>query len=144
MSYRLLPHVQLALVRVPGVGDDYRIDYHYQVHPVGAKGPVIPWLSDEQREQFLREGIVEEIDDGDPPSSPESDEAISVADNCAAALERLNVPTDAGAPACRTALREAGFRFGNAAISAAVKRRKDATTIVRDSSQELFSSSGGG
>jgi cytochrome c oxidase cbb3-type subunit II len=100
-----------------------RLDYHYQTGPVGALGPVIPWLSDEQRAMFLREGLVEEIDDGDS-SRDDGEAALSAADNCIAALERLNVPADAGAPACRTALRDAGFRFGNAAIAAAVKRRK--------------------
>jgi cytochrome c oxidase cbb3-type subunit 2 len=132
VTYRLLPHVQLVLVRIPGVGDDYRIDYHYAAGPVGGKGPVIPWLSDLQREQLLREGKVEEIEDGDSPAV-DGEAAMSAVDNCIAALKRLNVPASAGAPACRTSLRDGGFRFGNSAIAAAVKRRKDEVATVRDS-----------
>lgn len=45
----------LVLVRVPDqVGDGYRVDYHYQ-------DSVIPWLSDEQEERFLDEGLVEKV-----------------------------------------------------------------------------------
>lgn len=34
------------------------IDYHYQ-------GSIIPWLSEEQEERFLDEGMVVEVDDAD-------------------------------------------------------------------------------
>jgi hypothetical protein len=119
------------------VGDDYRVDYHYLNGPVGAKGPVIPWLSDLQREQFLREGLVEEIPDGDlssddeAASSPRDSETTqSAVDDCLGALERLNVAGDSGAPACRTALREAGFRFGNDIVAAAVRHRKQLSGTV--------------
>jgi cytochrome c oxidase cbb3-type subunit 2 len=130
VTYRMRPHVQLLLVRVPGVGDDYRIDYHYQSGPVGGNGPVIPWLSDVQREQFLAEGLVEEIDDEAALPGDDGESAMTAVDNCVAALERLNVPADAGAPACRTALRDAGFRFGNDVVAAAVRSRKQLSRTV--------------
>lgn len=50
----------LVLVKVPDqVGDGYRVDYHY-------RGDVVPWLSDEQAEHFLSEGLVVELSDDDP------------------------------------------------------------------------------
>ncbi|WP_082279817.1 hypothetical protein [Mycobacterium colombiense] len=91
-------------------------------------GPIIPWLSDEQREQFLREGLVEEIADDEEPTAPDdSDATATTVDNCIAALDRLNVASDAGRPSCQETLREAGFRFGNGIIAASVKRRKERT-----------------
>jgi hypothetical protein len=129
MGYRLLPHVQLVLVRVPGVGDDFRIDYHYQAAPIGAKGPVIPWLSEQQRKQFLEDGLVEELDDGDAAAA-DGEVAMSAVDNCVAALEGLKVPADRGAPSCRATLREAGFRFGNDVVAAAVRHRKQLSGTV--------------
>lgn len=49
----------LVLVKVPDqVGDGYRVDYHY-------RGDVVPWLSDEQAEHFLSEGLVREVGDSD-------------------------------------------------------------------------------
>lgn len=60
MSY--LVTSPLVLVKVPDqVGDGYRVDYHYQ-------GSVIPWLSDEQTEHFLAEGLVVEVDGDSPPA----------------------------------------------------------------------------
>lgn len=54
MSY--LAVAPLVLVKVPGVGDDYRVDYHYA-------GSVIPKLTDEQAERFVAEGFVVELED---------------------------------------------------------------------------------
>lgn len=69
-----MPYLTLAplvLVKVPGVGDDYRVDYHYA-------GSVIPSLTDEQRQRFLDDGFVVEASDpghtaaehGDPGARP--------------------------------------------------------------------------
>lgn len=59
MSY--LTIAPLVLVRVPDeVGDGYRVDYHYA-------GSVIPKLTDEQAERFVRLEYVEPI--GDQPSA---------------------------------------------------------------------------
>jgi hypothetical protein len=63
MAYRTL--APLVLVKVPGAGDDYRVDYHYA-------GSIIPWLSDTQRKRFIDGKFVEEI--GDAPA----DEAEAV------------------------------------------------------------------
>lgn len=50
-----LTKAPLLLVKVPDqVGDGYRVDYHYQ-------GSTIPWLSDEQANRFLDEGLVESV-----------------------------------------------------------------------------------
>lgn len=77
MSYRAI--APLVLVKVPGPGDTYRVDYHYY-------GSIIPSLTDEQRERFLAEGFVEEVDaadeppagDGKPPrkTAPQGDWAV--------------------------------------------------------------------
>jgi hypothetical protein len=47
-----------------------RIHYHYE-----SVNPVIPWLSDDQAEHFLAEGLVVEIDD---PVDPEPEPAEPV------------------------------------------------------------------
>lgn len=130
MKYRLKPDVQLVLVW----DRDGKLNYHYQAAVHTDKGPLIPWLSDEQREQFLSEGLVEEIPDSEEPSvAGESEAASGAVDNCVAALDRLNVASDAGAPSCRDALREADFRFSNGTIAAAVKRRKQRPVAIPDS-----------
>jgi hypothetical protein len=44
-----------------------RIQYHYGATGFGARsvasGPIIPWISDEQAQHFLRVSIIERIDD---------------------------------------------------------------------------------
>ena len=148
MPYRL--KVALLVVR-----DEHgKLWHHYQSPGPGAsRGPYIPWLNDEQREHFLRKGLVEEIVDGaapvveaaqpaaapvavaEPYTAPriaQGDVAPSpdVVNECIKALDGLRnadgpvVPTSAGAPTARVALREAGFSFSNEAISLAVKHRK--------------------
>lgn len=61
MAYRLTPQTPL----VPAKDQQGHIRYHYQ------HNPIIPWLGDEQREHFLRNGLVEEIVDA--PAAPRSD-----------------------------------------------------------------------
>ncbi|CQD11938.1 hypothetical protein BN1232_02252 [Mycobacterium lentiflavum] len=105
------------------------VDYHYgQPMPEGSFGPYIAWLSDEQREQFLAEGFVEEIAE---PAEP-----VDVSDplqDCLKALEQLGVELSAGAPTARTALRKGGYSFANGVVAQAIKARKAAVTAVRDS-----------
>ena len=131
MSYRLLAHVQLALVR----DRDGLLQYHYQVQPHNAFGPLIPWLNPQQREQFLSEGLVEEIEDDSPELAPvDGSDAV---ESCVAALETIGVRADAGAPTARAALRDRGFRFGNATVAAAVKERKSSPDLSGTVSAEL-------
>ncbi|UXA06582.1 hypothetical protein KXD96_27980 (plasmid) [Mycobacterium sp. SMC-2] len=61
MAYRLTPQTPL----VPAKDQQGHIRYHYQ------HNPIIPWLNDEQREHFLRLGLVEEIvEDAKPGAKP--------------------------------------------------------------------------
>jgi hypothetical protein len=96
-----------------------------------AAGPIIAWLNDEQREHFLRNGLVEEIDDAPTSAQPQPAPSdlipcpnAELVDECIAALDRFEVPAGAGAPTARTALRENGQAFGNDTIAAAVRQRK--------------------
>jgi hypothetical protein len=57
----------------------------------------------------------------------ESDPRVTVA---LEALVSLDVPTSAGAPKCRAALRAAGHRFENAVIAVAVRSRKRGSTAL--------------
>jgi cytochrome c oxidase cbb3-type subunit 2 len=118
--YRLKAPYQCVLVK----NRDGGVDYHYLCGI--EKGQIIQWLNDEQREMFLREGVVEEIAAPPPEPTANSDQ---VAD-CITALDGIRdgfgkpVPTTAGRPTCEHALRSAGFTFGNNVIAAAVKQRK--------------------
>lgn len=94
-------------------------------------GDVLDWLSPEQKAHFLRHKLVEAIDAGSKNVTPEPDDDADAgpADSgavaeCADILDGLQVPTTAGAPACRTALRSNQYRYSNAVVAAAVKRRK--------------------
>lgn len=122
------------------------------------QGDVLGYLNDEQREHFLRLGLVERIgadaqgtitaaadapaeridldDTADTDTGPADTGAV---DECIGVLDRLQVPTTAGAPAARTALRGNGFRFGNAVVAAAVKRRKLSGTATDDDDEEFES-----
>jgi hypothetical protein len=67
--------------------------------------------------------------------TPNKDDETQAVENVITELKRLRVPATAGAPAARTALREAGFRIGNATVAAAVKERKsrsDAAPVADD------------
>lgn len=128
MAYRMSPTVPLLIAK-----DRHgKLWYHYQDGPHGiARGPVIPWLSDEQREHFLRNGLVEEIDDDTPTAQPHRahsdlvpDVNAEILDGCIRDLDRLGLPAEAGAPAARKTLRDAGLSYGNDTIAAAVRQRK--------------------
>jgi hypothetical protein len=60
-------------------------------------------------------------EDDETRAAAELDSAV---ENCVRELKLLQVPATAGAPRARTALRDAGHRFGNDVIAHAVKRRK--------------------
>jgi len=123
--YRLRPRVPLLVVK----GQDGKLHHHWN-QPIGGSighGAVIPWLSPEQREHFLRKGLVERIEDGTPMSDT-ADEPAGSEDRvreCVEALDRLGLPLDTGAPTARANLRDSDYRFGNDTIAAAVKARKD-------------------
>jgi hypothetical protein len=128
MAYRLRPGIPLVMAK----DQAGTICYHYAA-AAGApsvSGPVIPWLGDEQREHFLRNGLVEELPDGAPTAAAPAREDVcappadSAVENCSAVLEELGVPSAAGAPAARRALRESGRHFGNDVIAHAVRGRK--------------------
>ncbi|ORV61583.1 hypothetical protein AWC03_09825 [Mycobacterium europaeum] len=90
------------------------------------KGELLDYLNDEQRERFLRMGLVEEINDTQTAPAPTDvpGHNTDLVDECIAALDRLGVAPDAGAPTCRTALRDRGQSWGNDTIAAAVRERK--------------------
>jgi hypothetical protein len=120
--YRLASGVPLLVVR----DRQGKLQYHYAAGGGGvARGPLIDWLGDDQRENWLRLGLVEQIDDepAEPPQPPRH-EAAEAIDRCLDDLDRLGLPAEAGAPAARKALRDNGARYGNDAIAAALRERK--------------------
>jgi hypothetical protein len=102
----------------------------------------LDWLSDDEAARFTRFKLVERIDaDATPSAEPvdldteDSDATTPDSDavgECVATLARLLVPTTAGAPACRTALRGNGFRYSNSVVASAVKRRKGLAGTAED------------
>lgn len=121
MPYRVLAPLVIAKDRRGA------LNYHYQVPVIGSSGPIIPWLDDVQREHFLSHGLVEEI----PDESPVSDGSVAcdnsdglAVSRCAAAMQRLGLVRECGAPRAREELRAAGYRFGNGTIAAALRLRK--------------------
>jgi cytochrome c oxidase cbb3-type subunit II len=107
--------------------------HHYQGAGSSGRhrGPYIEWLNDEQRAHFLRMGLVEEIDGPEavvdsrrPEASPENGALPELVAECIQKLDQAEVPSDAGAPTCRTALREKGISFSNQTIAQAVRQRK--------------------
>jgi|SRR5271156_738526 len=106
-------------------------------------GDVIDWLSDDEAARFVALKLVEPIDadaqdDLDDTEDTDADPAHSDAvDECISTLARLQVPTTAGAPAARTALRGNGFRYSNAVVAAAVKHRKLSRTATNADDDEF-------
>ncbi|WP_406813974.1 hypothetical protein [Mycobacterium sp. M23085] len=93
------------------------------------QGSLLGWLSDQQAQHFLSHGLVERIEDSaDVVELPAS---VTIAE-CVAALNDLGVELKAGAPTARAALRDAGRRFSNEAVAAAVRLRKAALTRRAD------------
>jgi hypothetical protein len=98
------------------------------------RGPYIPFLDDEQRPHFLRHNLVIEIDEAEAPvvesrhpepASPSENGAVpELVEECIKKLDGADVASDAGAPRCRTALRERRISFSNETIAQAVKQRK--------------------
>lgn len=110
-------------------------------------GDTLDWLSDDEAARFMRFKLVEPIDADaqdatatDAPAeqvddAPADSDAV---DECIATLARLHVPTTAGAPACRTALRGNQYRYSNAVVAASVKRRKGRSETADDADDEDF------
>ncbi|APE17764.1 hypothetical protein BOH72_23380 [Mycobacterium sp. WY10] len=96
--------------------------HHYYSAESRAGDSIIPWLSDEQAEHFLNEGLVEKITIGGAVES--ADVSPNRVAECVEALAELNLAPDAGAPVAREALRGGGQRFSNESIAAAIKARK--------------------
>jgi hypothetical protein len=130
--------VTAALAVAKGADGRLRHCYH---------GALLDWLSDEQAAHFLRLRLVERVDTDPqdsivaaPPADLDADEDTldatvpdsGAVDECLAALAHLQLPAAAGAPTARTALRDAGHRFGNAVIAHAVKRRKELSRTADD------------
>jgi cytochrome c oxidase cbb3-type subunit II len=162
MAYRMVPRVPML-----AVADQSGILWQHYNGPAGAssnsriRGPYIEWLNPVQRQHFLRLGLVEEIDaaltptplpapidpepepidlDADTDDTPDAVGADThrVAE-CMAALDRLGVPRDAGAPKARSAVREAGEKFGNDVVAAAVRQRKfSLSRTAEDDEEESF------
>lgn len=138
MPYKLAPHVPLVVAK----GRDGKLHHHYQHASRGANGgPLIPWLNDEQREHFLSKGLVVEVSEheaeqaaeraaaaerrrADSARLPENGAVPELVEDCIKKLDEAEVPSDAGAPTCRTALRDRRISFSNETIAAAVKQRK--------------------
>lgn len=136
-------------------GCDARLRHCYQ-------GDVLDWLDDEQRDHFLRMGLVARINaapqdaiaaaahapvPNDAPAEPvDLDEGTldapaadsGAVDECVGTLACLQVPTTSGAPAARAALRGNGFRFSNAVVAAAVKHRKELSRTGTNADDEQF------
>jgi hypothetical protein len=134
MPYKLLAPLVIAR------GRDGRLYHHYQGGGSGAhRGPVIEWLNPEQREHFLRKGLVVELSGPEaaaatppvverrPEPSPPEDAAGAVpepVEECIRKLDEADVPSDAGRPTCQKVLRDKGFSYGSETLAAAVKQRK--------------------
>lgn len=114
------------------------------------RGELLYYLNDEQRAHFLRHKLVVEIDAGnDAPPQGDSlvvgsprpinttpaapDVNADVASDCMRDLDRLGVDAASGSPRARKALRDAGLRYGNDVIAAAVRARKEGLSAVPDS-----------
>ena len=98
------------------------------------QGSLLGWLSDQQAQHFLSHNLIERIEDSADVAVLPSAEAIA---NCVEALAQIGVEPKAGAPKARTVLRDAGHRFSNETVAAAVRQRKLAMTRRRDD-DEVF------
>jgi hypothetical protein len=85
------------------------------------RGSLLGWLSDEQAEHFLGHNLVERIEDSAAVATLPAADAVG---DCVAALAAIGVPLKAGAPTARSALRDAGHKFSNEVVAAAVRQRK--------------------
>lgn len=92
------------------------------------RGSMLGWLSEDQSQHFLRHGLVERVPEPDAPEMPPAD----VIGNCVAALAELGVPLRAGRPTAAKALRDAGHKFGNEAVSEACKIRQASAPLDED------------
>lgn len=97
-----------------------QIKYYY-----AGMNPVIGWMPEDQAEHLLNIGLIELLDGDYEDTDPLRDqEAVNRIEECAGAMDRLDLPRDCGAPTAREALRADGQKFGNELIASAVKLRK--------------------
>jgi hypothetical protein len=103
------------------------VHHHYE-------GELIEWLSDEQRDRWLADNLVEEITEhqvdainlAEARRQKQADNAEAErVRQCVEALDDLDLPLSKGRPAVRAALEERGLRFSNETVGAALKARRD-------------------
>jgi cytochrome c oxidase cbb3-type subunit II len=102
----------------------------------GAEGPEIPWLSAEQAGLFLAMGWVVQLDDAGRPLRQQHAGVVELDDDeddgqpsapigeILAALDRLGLAANAGAPAARKLLRDNDISASNESVCAAISVRK--------------------
>lgn len=121
MSFRVRCHCVLAK------DPKGLVVHHYE-------GAIIEWLSNEQRSQWLADGLIEEI--GQPQMAAlelaEQQRRLQVEEaeaervrQCISVLDDIDLPLSAGAPRARAAVRARGHQFGNDTIASAVKQRRE-------------------
>jgi hypothetical protein len=102
------------------------VHHHYE-------GEIIEWLSDEQRDRWLTDNLVEEITEhqvdainlaGARRQKQADDAEAERVTQCVEALDELDMPLHKGRPAVRAALEERGLRFSNETVGAALKARR--------------------
>lgn len=98
------------------------------------QGSLLGWLGDEQAQHFLNKGLVERIGDSSEVATLPSADVIA---ECVSALAQLGVPLKAGAPTARSALRDAGRKFSNETVAAALRQRKLVLTKRGDDDEDF-------
>jgi hypothetical protein len=121
MPYKVTSHLVLAR------DQQGRVQHHYE-------GAIIEWLSDDQRDQWLADGLIEEIDQPqiDAVELAEEQHQLRVHEaeaerirQCVDVLKELDVPLHNGRPAVRAALEARGHKFSNETIAGAIRERRE-------------------
>jgi hypothetical protein len=108
-------------------------DQHGVIHH-RYEGEIIRELNNQQRAQWLADGLVEEITEpqidainlAEARHQKQADEAeAGRVRQCVEALDDLDLPLSKGRPAVRAALEERGLRFSNETVGAALKARRE-------------------
>jgi homoserine kinase len=103
--------------------DKHGRTHHYYSAESGAGPSIIEWLSDEQAAHFLAENLVTAIEI-QTETETETQATLDRVSECVEALATADLPTDCGAPTARDALRDAGHKFSNQTIAAAIRIRR--------------------
>lgn len=127
MSGEWKPRFRVTAALVIAKDQAGRLHHAYQ-------GSLLGWLSEQQEQHFLSHGLVERIEDSADVVKLPASETIA---DCVAVLNDLGVEPKAGAPTARMALREAGRKFSNETVAAAVRQRKLALTRRADDGEEF-------